>query len=68
MRITVRFEDAISSEVSREYGPYPFIQLTHELLRYGPDGEDIAFLDGQQMWRPLDGGKAYSDVVIGEAS
>lgn len=61
--ITIRFADAQSEEVSTEYGPYPFVQFTHEILRIGPDGDDLAYLiDGD--WRICDDEQTWTDVIV----
>lgn len=76
--VYVRFECGQEDRISKEYGPFPFAQLTYETLRVGPDGEHLAvWLDELQEWIPLPenphymgntafaGPKVwYSDVVI----
>ncbi len=47
----------------RSFGPYPFVQLTYEGLRVGPDGDDLAFYDGG-YWRLVSDDTRWSDVVI----
>lgn len=68
-KVMVRFEDGQHDAVSKEYGPYPFVQLTYESLRVGPDGDWLAVyqlgkwhLDSQKSQE--EGYLYFSDVVI----
>ena len=73
-RLMVRFLDAQNGKVSQNFGPYPFVQLTYELLRVGPNGDDLArFTDGcwYLLERVEDGiveyqvdGEPWTDIVI----
>jgi hypothetical protein len=57
----VRFEDPRTGR-AKEFGPFPFVQLTYSVLRVGPDGDELAgFVRGE--WE-LASGETYSDVVI----
>lgn len=54
------------------FGPFPFVQLTYELLRYGPDGNDLAVLDdggwvltGDDI-SGVHAGKRFSDVTLSQ--
>ena len=60
--IYVRFEDARTDIISDTFGPYPFMQLTYEALRVGPEGEPIAYMLPTGEWAFQ--GLRYSDVVI----
>mgnify|MGYP001611948225 FL=1 len=67
--VMIRFEHGYEGRISKEYGPFPFVQLTYELLRVGPDGEDFAIYDG--TWHlttsSLDENpdpEIWSDVII----
>lgn len=59
------------SEEQLKLGPYSYVQLTYELLRFGPtpDGDILAFLNDEGVWElsELAGehkGKKFSDVVV----
>lgn len=45
-------------------GPYPWVQITYDLVRYGPDGNftEIEFYDGFWWFE----GNAFSDIIIAE--
>lgn len=64
MAVKIRFERGQEDRVSQDYGPYPFVQLTYEDLRVGPDGEHLAsLLDGYwHIGASIEEG--WSDVVI----
>ncbi len=56
------------------FGPFDFVQLTYEWLRVGPEGEHIAAVDRNGLWRLLDVESAggglmsyrFSDVTIND--
>lgn len=58
----VRFEMGQEDRVGEDLGPFPFVQLTYEALRVGPEGDDLAFYDGH-VWKLKDG-TVWTDVVI----
>jgi hypothetical protein len=65
--ISVRFERGQNDNVSSVYGPFPFVQLTYEELRVGPEGLTLAiYFNG--WWKIQRGGdeglQNWSDVVI----
>jgi hypothetical protein len=64
--VMVRFETGQEDRISQEYGPFPFVQLTYNWLRVGPDGDDLAFFDFEEGdWLPnAEPAVKYSDVVI----
>ena len=64
--VMVRFETGQEERISQEYGPFPFVQLTYNWLRVGPDGADLAVFDREtQDWLPdAEPTVKYSDVVI----
>jgi predicted nucleic acid-binding protein len=71
MPLTVTFEDLRAGRRSRAFGPYDFVQLTHDSLRVGEDGTILAALDDQGDWQVLDSrddaaAMRWSDVVIAE--
>lgn len=77
MMIVVRFENVHTDEILM-FGPFDFVQLTYELLRVGPDGDDIAVINEDNDWilQPdqlarerypyleAHAGKHFSDVII----
>jgi hypothetical protein len=61
----LRFEFGQEDHISPVYGPFPFVQLTYELLRVGPDGEELAYFeDANNCWRVRDSAEVYTDVII----
>lgn len=59
----------------KTFGPYDeFIQLTYHELRSGPDGDFVAWIDENGVWRVKDDQSAtdpdywYSDIVIAGAT
>ena len=64
-RIFIVFTDVPTDALSPEYGPYPFVQLTCDLLRVGPDGDILAtFRGGGWCIEGDDPSNYYSDVEI----
>ncbi len=66
--IRVRFESSERQE-SLEFGPFPFAQLTYDVLRIGDDGDTIAERDEDGYWcGPFGfkdhGEQQWSDVII----
>ena len=67
--VFVRFECGSEDRMSGEYGPFPFVQLTYNELRVGPDDDGFAYFGGADgFWRVGDGKERWSDVVIGSAA
>ncbi len=63
--VYVRFECGQEDRVGEELGPFPFVQLTYNELRFGPDGETLAVYDREaDVWVPTSEVEMYSDVVI----
>lgn len=52
--------------MSKDFGPFPFVQLTYEILRVGPEGDDFAWFDPEEgAWFCKEtGDEWWSDVVI----
>lgn len=50
--VYIRFCTKLLSETDErrelEVGPFPFVQLTYEVLRIGPDGLEIAYFDEEE--------------------
>ena len=67
--VFVKFSSPALDEDGPTFGPYPFVQLTYENLRVGPDGEDLAYLGDEGCWT-LTGlageykHKEYSDLQV----
>ena len=64
--VKIRFERGQEDKVSEEYGPFPFVQLTYDSLRVGPDGDEFAAYDPEGYWfregfRDME---KWSDVII----
>lgn len=60
----VRYECGSEDRMSREYGPYEYVQLTYNDLTT-LEGELLASLDLDGYWYPVaEHGVHYSDVVI----
>ena len=53
----------VSEDRTRDFGPFPFIQITYETIRVGEEGEtEVAwFVDGE--WETVDGMK-WTDATI----
>lgn len=52
--VMIRFKCGAESRLSEEFGPFPFVQMTYNSLRTGPDGETFAvFYPESQEWRLL---------------
>lgn len=73
MAMYVRFECGQEDRVSHEYGPFPFVQATFEMLRVGPNGDALAHYDAESGVWVLDGDllvyardavQKWSDVII----
>lgn len=63
-QVFVRFEN-VHTDKMRMMGPYPFVQLTYETLRYGPDGDDLAYFDRHNgTWWMIDGLSEWTDIII----
>lgn len=63
MPLHIQFLSYQHETESRWYGPYPFVQMTYESLRVGPDGDHLSFFNGD--WQdPDDPTRKWSDVVI----
>lgn len=60
MATMIRAENITTEEVE-EFGPFPYVQLTHELLTVGPDGRQLMAYDGAD-WHME--GRCFTDVVI----
>lgn len=60
----IRFDHIPEDRSSEPLGPFPFVQLTHELIRIGPDGEEIGHIDEDDMWVVIGDPNKYTDVVI----
>lgn len=60
----VRFERCQQDRVSKEMGPFPFVQLTYDLLRVGPEGEEIASFTSGFWTRVGYAEEPWSDVII----
>lgn len=63
MKTYIRFERSKSDEVSEVYGPFDFVQLTYELLRVGPDGDEFAHYSNG-WWQVIADQSEWSDVII----
>lgn len=65
MNVTIRFEN-VHTDAITHIGPYDFVQLTYDLLRVGPSGDELAsFEDG--WWKIIAGdhaGEVFSDAII----
>lgn len=67
MALFVRFEYGQESRVSRDYGPFPFVQLTSNALRVGPDGDILgSFIAEDDLWYAGKDDTFWSDVIIYE--
>lgn len=55
----IRLECGKEDRVSKEYGPFPFTQLTYDSLRVGPDGTHVADISRDGIW--LIGGTIFTD-------
>lgn len=65
MAVMVRFEREGRGRI--DYGPFPFVQLTYESLRAGPEGEEFAYLHSDDgLWRVFGPGVTvgWTDVII----
>ena len=63
--VLVRFECGQEDRISVECGPFPFLQVTYNELRIGPEGETLATFNAEtHEWRVLNQEAWYSDVLI----
>ena len=71
----VRFERGRDGIVGPTFGPFPFVQITYETLRVGPDGDEFAYLHKDGDWYLTDehtpvalrSTEGYSDIIIYDA-
>lgn len=42
--VYVRFERGRDNVIGPTFGPFPFVQVTYNVVRYGPEGKDLAYL------------------------
>ena len=64
-KIFVRFEYGQQDRISADYGPFPFVQLTYDALRVGPNGDELASFDGHNgTWFILPELSEWSDIII----
>lgn len=66
--VYLRFECGQEDRTSPEYGPFPFVQLTYDEVRVGPDGDSFASFSTEGEWRTLQDPDWYSDVMIYDKS
>ncbi len=60
----VRLENLHTGE-EELHGPFPFAQLTYNILRVGPDGDELVSFDTMMdVWVDTDDIKRWTDVVI----
>ncbi len=64
MAVMVRFECGQEDRQREPMGPYEWVQMTYELLRVSPDGEEIGWFE-DDVWKVKGEKGWYSDVVIG---
>lgn len=64
----IRFECGTEGRASIEYGPFPFVQMTYQYLRVGPEGEHFAEFDPENdEWVPYAENPAAQEVTkVGE--
>lgn len=67
--VYIRFECPRDDVEGPILGPYPFVQVTYDELRVGPDGDVVAVLDESGDWELTIGageytGQRYSDFVV----
>jgi hypothetical protein len=62
MMTHVRLENVHTDEI-RELGAYDFAQFTYEVMRVGPNGDDIATLVNGD-WILHEDGSVWSDVIL----
>jgi len=64
--VYIQFEYGQEDRISEEFGPFPFIQLTYDMVRTGEDGDDhIATMDPtDQTWVCHRDDNRYSDFVV----
>ncbi len=60
--VWVRFENSHTGK-DEIYGPYNFIQVTYNWLRYGPEGLTLANLGDDDEWKTMDG-ESWTDFVV----
>lgn len=61
----IRFEHGQEDRISKEYGPFPFVQLTYGELRTGPEGDPFAYyLEGAWFLIDNEDKDPYTDVII----
>jgi hypothetical protein len=65
--VTIVFEKSNDDDSERrEVGPVEWAQITSDLkLVVGPDGEEIAYLDGNDDWVNIQDGSVWSDMIFG---
>lgn len=64
MDVFIRFELPREDAIGPTLGPYPYVQLTYEMLTVGPDGEELAHYDGSEWWLLGSERGHYSDIVV----
>jgi hypothetical protein len=71
----VRFENRHTGQVSRDYGPYEWVEVAHDEIKVAPDGARLAtagYPTGDAdvtLWTPVDHpSRHYTNIVIGPAA
>lgn len=52
---------------SQVYGPYEYVEGTYSTLRISPNGDDLAFMNGEGEWEVMVGpnkDEVYSDFIV----
>jgi hypothetical protein len=61
---TLEFVNVPEERTSEQLGPYPFVQVTYDVVRVGPEGEtEIAYRRPDGFW--VYDGQAWTDFIIG---
>ena len=63
MTVSIRLEN-VNTEETRQLGEFDFVQLTYDTLRVGPDGEEIAWLNGEDDWYLMADETLWTDIII----
>lgn len=62
--VSMRLENVHTDEQRDIVGPFEWVQLTHEILRMSPDGDEIAHnINGD--WILVEDGSVWTDIIIG---
>ena len=64
-QVMIRFECGQEGRISKDFGPFPFVQATYEQIRVGPDGDAIAcWNQNTGHWILTRNHTRWSDFVI----